>query len=116
MSFLTRQQILEADDRKFEIVEVPEWGGTVRLGSMQAINRDRYEIAYGKAREEGSERSIRATLVSACIVDEKGETLFTEDDVIEFSKKSGAVLAELFDKCMELNGMSKKAVEKLKGN
>ena len=38
MALLTRDEILAADDIKTEDVEVPEWGGDVRVSVM---SRDR---------------------------------------------------------------------------
>ena len=31
MALLTAEQILEASDRRYEVVDCPEWGGEVRV-------------------------------------------------------------------------------------
>ena len=41
--FLTADEIFEADDTKYDEVECPEWGGTVRLRSIKGTQRDAYE-------------------------------------------------------------------------
>src|SRR5688572_17981670 len=47
---LTKEQILAADDRPTVPVETPEWGGTVYLRVISAMERDVYEseIVEGK--------------------------------------------------------------------
>ena len=43
MTTLSKDQILAADDRKREQVDVPEWGGHVFIGTMSSRRRDRFE-------------------------------------------------------------------------
>lgn len=114
--YLTKQQILEAQDRKFVDVEVPEWGGTVRVATFTGERRDTYETLFSDIRGGRAEGSIRAALVAASIVDENGATLFTMEDVIALGKKSGVALGRVFDVALEVNGISDKKKEELKGN
>lgn len=116
MAFLTKQQILEKDDRTFKDVECPEWGGTVRIAVMSADQRDKYEQAFMKYKNGELPGSIRASLVAATAVDEQFAPLFTAEDVEQLSKKSGAVMGKLFDVATELNVLTKEAAEKQKGN
>lgn len=118
MPYLSKQQILEAQDRSFEDVEVPEWGGTVRIGTMTAAQRDRYEVLFAQARKDGAatSQSIRALLVAACLVDEAGEQVFTMDEVEALGKKSGAALNRVFLRALDLNVLTKGAAERVAGN
>ena len=43
MTLLNKSQILAASDRKTEDLEVKEWGGTVRISTMSASDRDKWE-------------------------------------------------------------------------
>ena len=45
MSYLSADDILNADDLPREPVEVPEWGGTVLVQGMSGTDRDRFEAA-----------------------------------------------------------------------
>lgn len=116
MAFLNKKQILEAQDRTFRDVEVPEWGGTVRIGVMSAEQRDKYETQFLKYRNGELPGSIRASLVAATAIDpETNEQIFTQDDVVALGQKSGAAVGRLFDVATELNVLNEKAKEKLKG-
>lgn len=117
MALLTRDQILKADDRKYEVVACPEWGGDVRLRSLTGKERDAYENSLSK-RQGGKVKqnmdNFRARLVALCAVDEDGNLLFTNSqDILMLGEKSVAPLQRLFNKCTELNGMSDEDVEEL---
>lgn len=116
MTFLTRDQILETDDRKYDTVECPEWGGTVRLRSITGTQRDAYEESL--VRTNGSDRKMnlrnaRAKMIILCAVDQAGRPLFTSEDLSALGRKNAAPLDRLFDACQALVGMSKRDVEKL---
>ncbi len=116
MPYLTKQQILEAQDRKTVDVEVPEWGGTVRVKTMTGVQRDQYETLFTSIRNGEVSGSIRATLAAATIVDEEGNQLFTKDEVDSLGQKSGVALGRVFDVAAELNVATKKSAETVAGN
>lgn len=116
MSFLSRQQIIDADDVEYASVECPEWGGTVRLRSIRGTQRDAYEqsvITGSGADRKMNLRNARAKLIVLCAVDETGRPLFTAEDVTELGKKNAAPLDRLFDACRKLAGMSENDVERI---
>lgn len=116
MSFLSRQQIIDADDVEYDSVECPEWGGTVRLRSIRGTQRDAYEqsvITGSGADRKMNLRNARAKLIVLCAVDETGRPLFTAEDVTELGKKNAAPLDRLFDACRKLAGMSENDVERI---
>ena len=55
-------------------------------------------------------------LLRRCLCDEKGETLFTNDDLSALGEKNALVLDRLFTECMKLNGFAKDAVEEAAKN
>lgn len=119
MAFLTRQQILEADDTKYETVECPEWGGDVRLRSISGAKRDQYEQSLVEERGNSRKmnlRNARAKLIILCAVDETGRPLFTSEDLRALGAKNAAPLDRLFDVARKLTGMSDNDVEKLTEN
>lgn len=117
MAILSRDEILTANDRKTEIVPVPEWGGEVIVRSMSGFERDAFEasVAQSKNGKQTTNLSnIRARLVAKCVVDEQNRPLFvTKDDVLALGEMSAAALDRVFAVCQELNGMTKKDVEDL---
>ena len=109
---LTRDQILGVQDLTFVEVEVPEWGGTVRVRMMTGAERDSFEAGtvtrHGK-RIDVNVVNIRARLVALTVVDEKGERLFTEADVEVLARKSSAALNRVFEAARVLNGLTEEA-------
>ncbi|SRR6266540_277712 len=114
--YLTKQQILEAQDRPTKDVEVPEWGGVVRVGTMSGKQRDQYEQLFVRIREGEVDASMRASLCAVCIVDENGKTIFTKEDLEALGEKSGRALGRVFNAATELNVLNDKKAEEIKGN
>jgi hypothetical protein len=100
LKLLTRDEILAAKDREDEIVDVPEWGGKVRVLALTGTDRDRYlaglmriGIADGSPKLEGvNVEGSTVRLVSMSIVDAEDQPLFTPADVIALGQKSSAPL------------------------
>lgn len=116
MGFLTRSDILEADDKRYDEVECPEWGGTVRLASISGRQRDAYEGSLIET--NGADRKMnfvnaRAKLIILTAVDEGGAKLFTADDLRSLGAKNAAPLDRLFDAAKKLIGMSDNDVKRL---
>lgn len=116
MGYLSRDAILAAEDRTYEDVDCPEWGGTVRLRSITGAQRDAYE--QGIVQQRGNSRALnlrnaRAKLIVLCAVDDTGKPLFTEADVNALGRKNAKPLDRLFDACRRLAGLSDDDVERL---
>lgn len=107
MGLLSRNAILQAKDGKTKDVDVPEWGGTVRVRTWTVAERNQF---HDKSKaEEGLKTS--AWLVALLAVDEAGAALFTLEDVIGLEKKSPRALDALVSGIFELNTGGKAAVE-----
>lgn len=115
MSLLTKEAILSADDRKTEDVSVPEWGGTVRVATMSASERDKWEAeTYGDGKPKTDD--FRARFVALCLVDEAGNRLFTDKEVGELGKKSAAALQRVFAAAQKINALTTDEAEKIEKN
>lgn len=117
MGLLSKDQILSADDLPFRDVDVPEWGGTVRVRTMTGGERDAFEASLYE--KEGDDlvykrEHFRAKLLSRCIVDEKGTLLFSAKEIEKLSGKSARALNRLFDAAQELNAISKEEQDAIK--
>lgn len=117
---LTKEQILQSEDRESVDVEIKEWGGTVRLAVMSGTARDAYESSLIDLKEDGTAtrnlENIRAKLVAASIVDEEGKTVFTADSIVALGNKNGAVLDRLYEVANQLNTVTQDKVEDLAKN
>jgi len=114
---LSKDEILAKSDLPFEDVDVPEWGGTVRVRTMTGTERDSWEssvyINKGESIEINREQ-FRAQLLARVIVNEKGDRLFTDKEISALSGKSSKALDRLFVVAQELNAVGRKEAEDLK--
>jgi hypothetical protein len=117
MAILTKEQILGADDRRTADVEVPEWGGTVRVRALSGAERDSYEVALAGIRPDGTSRpnlvNVRARLVALSVVDEDGKRLFTDADAKALGDKSAAAMQRVFETAQRLSALTDDDVEEL---
>ncbi len=110
MALLTRGAILSADDLKAELVEVPEWGGEVRVRTLTGNERDAY---IGDLFINGKVSRVEQTakFLARCIVDEAGKAIFSEDDVTALGAKSTTALQRVQVVADRLNAIGEAAVE-----
>lgn len=115
---LTRDAILNAQDLRYQIVEVPEWGGDVRVRGLSA--RERLDIiksitdADGKV-DTAKSVDLQIKVPFLCMVDDTGARLFTDvADVARLGEKSTAALDRVFDAARKLSGLSDDALEQQK--
>lgn len=121
---LTREDILGADDRARELVEVPEWGGSVWVRSLEGIERDRLETSFiryskpnGKLTADFNTSAndvVRARLCAMAIVDDEWRNLFTEADLLILTHKSARALDRVFQAAQRLSGLTEQDVEALR--
>lgn len=120
MSYLSREEILKADDLKVEEVDVPEWGGVVRVRALSGTERDLYEVSIVERAADGSYVdnfvNRRAKLAALSIVDENGERMFTELDVVALGKKNTAALSRVLGTISGLSGLGDAADQDAEGN
>jgi hypothetical protein len=112
MATLTAEQILSADDLGLLKIPVESWGGDVFVRVMSVKERDEYERLWIGKRETGVE-NFRTEYLARVLCDDKGELLFTRDQIDKLAKKSGAVMGSLFDAALKHNKMSEADVEQL---
>lgn len=119
---LSRADILDAEDRQTEWVDVPEWGGRVLVRSLEGLERDRYEAAavrYGRSATGAFEveglnaDNMRARLAAMTMIDEAGANLFTEADVLILGHKSAAALERVFKVAQRLSRLTDADVDAL---
>jgi len=113
---LNREEILKADDLPREPVDAPEWGGQVFIRTMTGTERDAWEAEMVQGKDQVDMQNFRARLAVRVLVDEKGERLFKDGDAHRLGLKSARVLARIYDKARELNGLSNEDAEELVKN
>lgn len=121
MALLSKDQITAADDRQWEDVPVPEWGGDVRILGMSGTERNAYQSSLVVIGTNGKPQRVNlndqlAKLVGKCLVGEDFERLYSDKEVAALGRKNGAVLDRLGDVAKRLSGLDEKAVEDAAGN
>ncbi len=111
VKLLTREEILNIPDYKYEILDVPEWGGKIKISSMSGFARDQFEASITGKHGGVNTVNIRAKLAAATIVDENGHLMFTEKDLVKLGNKSAAALERVFTAASRLNAITKDDVE-----
>lgn len=98
---ITREQILSLDDLGSELVEVPQWGGVVRVRGMTLGEQDRFELTL---REDKA--LVRARVLTWCVLDaDTGRPLFLEGDAPALAQRSAAVFLRLWEAIARLSGL-----------
>lgn len=117
MAMLSREDILAAKDLKYMDLDVPEWGGEVRIKMLTGAERDEFESSTVKMGKNGKPEqnlaNLRARLVSLCLVDDENRPLFSKQDIGHLGMKSAAALERVFKACQEHNAMSEADIEEL---
>lgn len=112
---LSAADILAAEDLESEYVEVPEWGGVVKVRCLTGSERARIGALMARDTKRSSEEDALASftmrIVAASLVDEEGVNLFSQKDVQALGAKSAAVLARVYDVCRRLSGIGDEAAE-----
>lgn len=114
MPILSKAAILGAVDLETEDVEVPEWGGSVRVAVMSGLARDKF---IGLQGDGGVPYSVfTARVLVSTLVDEAGAPLFDEADIESLRGKNQAAMDRVLAVALRLNGMAAGAVEKAEKN
>lgn len=119
MAYLTRDGILQADDLLVEDVEVPEWGGVVRVRGLTGAERDDFEASVVEQRGKKTRlnmQNFRAKLVVRVAINGDGQRLFVDRDAALLGRKSAVALQRVFEMAQRLSGLSDQDVEELVGN
>jgi hypothetical protein len=120
---LTRDDILNADDLRIEVVQVPEWGGIVHIRTLTGLQREKYVESIRRVTGTGKKQSVEivlqqsgAKLAAQTICDEKGKLLFSEQDIPRLAAKSSRALQRVIDASARLNGIDDEAEEDAKND
>ncbi|MBW0450843.1 hypothetical protein [Paraburkholderia phenoliruptrix] len=110
---LTKEQIFAARDLQTEDVDVPEWGGAVRVSVMSGKTR---EALMEVLQEPQATSRFQALMLASTIVGEDGAPIFCEGDIEKLRDKSPDVLVRLVDVAMRLNKLGAKSVDDAEKN
>lgn len=122
---LKRADIGAANDLPYEDVEVPEWGGLVRVRAMTATERSQYQTAMvhydpgdtdGEGRMRGRLDLVNSDvrLAALTMIDaETGARMYGLDEVDELGQRSAAALNRIVEVAQRLSAITKRDVEEM---
>ena len=105
---LGKDAIFGITDLEYTELDVPEWGGTIRLQSLTGADAN----AIGAMSQKDvftSDALVRLVIMS--VVDAEGNKVFTDDNRDELNKRNAQVLIRIGQAALKLNGLSKEAIE-----
>lgn len=119
--YLKRDDILRADDLRYVDVEVPEWGGVVRVRTLTGTERSQYQASVFEFGADG--KSVRYVLEYAdlklaalSLVDpETGERMFSLEEIEVLGRKSAQALDRVVEAARRLSALTARDVEELAG-
>lgn len=120
--FLTKEDILAAEDLPFEDVTVPEWGNKkVRVIGLNAKDAQEYSSRLVSVDSKGRVRklyleSVMTDLLVRTLVNDSNQPLFATNEIEALGKKSAAVLTRLFEVAQRLSSMGESDQKAVKEN
>lgn len=116
---LSKAAILAAEDLPTEVVEVPEWGGSVMVRGLSGRERDAFEADVQEIRGKDvrvNRQNFRAKLLARCLVDESGKRIFGPDEVEALGGKSAVAIDRVMEAALRLSGMGATDVQEMTEN
>lgn len=109
MGYLSRNDVLQAEDFETMPVEVPEWGGTLLVRELSADEVE--EIGFGQMDAKGNRdlrraKGLRMKVISWAAIAEDGSRLFHKGDVEKLATKSSRPIGRVFDAIQRLSGIA----------
>lgn len=122
MGLLSREQILNADDRPTRDIDVPEWGGSVRVRAlnqrevsvwrrslMRPVNKLDPKTRATKVEYELIDEATDVAnprLIAVACIKENGEAMFTLADVEQLATKSLVAVERVGRVIREISGLA----------
>lgn len=115
---LTKAKILEVPSSpKIERVDVPEWGDGAHVFVREMCGDERDDWDTFCIDRGNNYRGFRAELISRTLCDKSGKLLgFTEAEVKQLGKKSGAAIDRIFQRSQELSKLLEQNIVDAKKN
>lgn len=118
MKSLTAEDILAPRAWPSEVVEVPEWGGSVTVRALSATELDAFNASIVRTKGNNVEinrNNYRAKLAARCIVNGDGKTPMFKDEsqIIALGMQPASALDRILEAVNRLNGTTEEEQEEL---
>jgi hypothetical protein len=107
---LTRDQILNAQDRVVEALAIPEWSGSICVRSLTAGERENAR----QQTKDHPDTPAAAFFAVAAACDAQGTPLFQNQDAFRLTDKSAKAIERIADRALRLSSIGDEAREAAK--
>lgn len=105
---LSIDEIKDAEDTKYETIPVPEWGGAIRIGTLDAGTL----LEHAKAGDDpGRKYTAGLQMIVESLVDENGKRIGKPEHIAVFKKKNPVVTNRVSEEILKLNGWNKPTLD-----
>jgi len=114
VKFLDKKAILQSQDIQIREVFIPEWGGIVRIKTLNAIERGKIgRILYENKDNPIFSENFRSIFVSFALCDERGNRIFSDSnsDIEALNKKSSAAIFKIYEIIKNMTNVGQEGVE-----
>lgn len=112
-----REKILNTEDIKEQVVEIPEWGVKVLVRGLDGAQRAKVMQNATDARGNINFTKIYPDIIIAsCYDPETKEKIFEDTDRDLIMKKSSVAIDRIVNVAMAISGLSKQAEEEIEKN
>ena len=112
MNLLSKEQFLSADDVQYEKFFVAPLKGNVRIRSISATDKDRFEQTFSG--EGDIYEHLRAHLIAMSVVDENGNLIFdskSKEDIRVIGQKSALAIDIIVERIQKLNKITNEELD-----
>ena len=115
MALLTREEIAQVNDLPTMELEVPEWEGSVLIGTLTSEQQDEFDTGMlDKNNKPTRLKNLRARFAVAVLRNQDGTPMFT--DSAQLGKKGTNAIARIWEEGRKFNKMDDEAVESAEEN
>jgi hypothetical protein len=113
MALISKKKFLESNDYEYKDIYIRQLDGEIRVRALSIKDQLAFEeLATGN--DDQSELMFQ--LILKCCIDEDGELMFNEEDVINLKEKSADIIVTLFKAILNINNIDQNEVDNLAKN
>jgi len=113
MALISKKKFLESNDYEFKDIYIRQLDGEIRVRALSIKDQLAFEeLASG----HDDQSELMFQLILKCCIDEDGELMFDEEDVINLKEKSADIIVTLFKAILNINNIDQNEVDNLAKN
>ena len=113
MALISKKKFLESNDYEYKDIYIRQLDGEIRVRALSIKDQLAFEeLATG----HDDQSELMFQLILKCCIDENGELMFNEEDVINLKEKSADIIVTLFKAILNINNIDQKEVDDLAKN